>query len=110
MGFDVQNMDFEELKQAQAQLAKVIKDKEKVARVEAIIIVAEKIKEFSLTSEEIQAALQGKTKVRKARKPSNVLYRDPASGKTWNGLGRRPKWAENLSDAELAELREVTVS
>lgn len=38
---------------------------------------------------------------------SRAVYRDPATGKTWSGVGRRPKWVLDAINAgrSLAEFR-----
>lgn len=49
------------------------------------------MKEFGLTV----ADLGGKSKVpTAARKPVEIKYRDQATGDTWTGRGRAPKWLE----------------
>lgn len=37
-----------------------------------------------------------KSGAKKASKPVEVKYRDPASGGTWTGRGREPKWIKGM--------------
>lgn len=75
----------EELKQ-QAQQAR----KQELAG--AIAEIKRLMAEFGITLED----LGGKPGKGKLRGAANAKYRDPASGKTWSGRGRRPGWVVNL--------------
>lgn len=50
--------------------------------------------EFGITLEDIG----GKTGKAKSRSGATAKYRDPASGKTWSGRGRRPGWVVELEN------------
>jgi DNA-binding protein H-NS len=36
---------------------------------------------------------------KKPRAKSNVVYKNPKSDETWNGVGRKPKWIEEIIKA-----------
>jgi DNA-binding protein H-NS len=48
--------------------------------------------EFGITLED----LGGKPGKAKTRGSAGAKYRDPASGKTWSGRGRRPAWVAEI--------------
>jgi len=50
------------------------------------------MREFGLTIADLGAP--GKSKTGKKRAPVPPKYRDDASGQTWTGRGRAPKWLE----------------
>jgi DNA-binding protein H-NS len=56
----------------------------------AVERVREIIDEYSLTSEQVFAQPKGKRGPKPGTKPAK--YRDPASGATWSGMGREPRW------------------
>jgi DNA-binding protein H-NS len=51
--------------------------------------IAAIMKDYGLTIEDLGGA---KSKPVKARAPVAVKYRDDATGETWTGRGRAPKW------------------
>jgi len=62
------------------------------------------MREFGITLDEIGAAFGKKTrtktassKVTLAKRPAVPKYRDPATGNTWTGRGKPPRW---IADAE----------
>jgi DNA-binding protein H-NS len=60
---------------------------------EAVAKVRELVAEFGLTANDIFPGRTGKT----AGKPVSKVapkYRDPASGQTWTGRGKAPKWID----------------
>lgn len=70
----------------EAQIAETIKSEKK----EAIHQVKALIAEYGLTLDDVFGA---EKRVRKAaHSPVAAKYRDPASGETWSGRGRAPKW------------------
>lgn len=48
---------------------------------------------FGITADDL--GLAGRRKG-KTRAPAAAAYRDPVSGKTWSGRGRRPGWVADL--------------
>ncbi len=57
----------------------------------AITEIKRLMAEFGITVEDL-GGKAGKTKAR----AGSAKYRDPASGKTWSGRGRRPAWVLDL--------------
>ena len=47
-------------------------------------------------SKPAKAAISGKAKVAKPRKPVAAKYRNAATGETWSGRGKAPKWLAAL--------------
>lgn len=83
----------------------------KQQRKERITAIRADIAKFELTEDElfgkraaaISAAGAGKPRAKKAvKKPVEPKYRDPATGKTWSGRGREPKWLEGRDRNEFA--------
>ena len=54
--------------------------------------IKEIMAKFGLTAEDL--GLKGGKKAIRARVAAAAMYRDPASGKTWSGRGRKPNWFE----------------
>ena len=59
--------------------------------------IATIMKEYGLTVEDLGGA---KAKVAKARIPVAAKYRNDATGETWTGRGRAPKWLEGKEKAQ----------
>ena len=84
-------------KELQEQIAELQKQAENARKQEVAAVVVEvkaKIAEFGISAEDLGYATKGKGR----GKPSTAAakYRDPVSGKQWNGKGRKPGW---LADA-----------
>ncbi|MFA9217264.1 MAG: H-NS family nucleoid-associated regulatory protein [Sphingomonadaceae bacterium] len=77
--------------QAMAEEARRKEVAEAKAKIHAIM------QEYGLTVADLGAA----AKPPKApRKPVEVKYKDPATGDTWTGRGRAPKWLEGKDKAQ----------
>jgi len=76
-----------------AQIAELQK-KAEAARSNEIAVAKAKIseimKEFGLGIADLGGIV--KTKSSKAREPVAIKYKDPATGDTWTGRGRAPRW------------------
>ena len=86
---------YRQLKQQIAQLEKkaAIAMKEEVRK--AIESIKQQIAEFGLTAADLGLAIARRTGARTAKGKKLVLapkYREPGTGKTWNGHGKRPAW------------------
>ena len=78
----------------EAQIALAIKSEKK----EAVSKVKELIAEYSLTESDV---FGGEKRAKLASKnPAVAKYRDPATGLTWSGRGRTPKWMEGKDRAQ----------
>ena len=86
---------YRQLKQQIAQLEKkaAIAMKEEARKV--IETIKQQIAEFGLTAADLGLAIARRTGARTAKGRKLVLtpkYREPGTGKTWNGHGKRPAW------------------
>jgi DNA-binding protein H-NS len=59
--------------------------------------IAAIMKDYGLSVEDLGGA---KTKAVKVRIPVAAKYRDDATGETWTGRGRSPKWLEGKDKAQ----------
>ncbi len=89
---------YQEYKQKIAELENLAE----AARKGEIAIAKEKIasimREYNLTVAELSDGAKNKTG--KDRAPVPVKYRDDATGQTWTGRGRAPKWLEGKSKVD----------
>ena len=71
-----------------------LKQKAEVLRKEEMTGAISQIKElmakYSVSAEDL--GFKGGKKAIRARSASVVKHTDPATGKTWSGRGRKPKW------------------
>ncbi|MFC0168443.1 H-NS family nucleoid-associated regulatory protein [Pseudoduganella danionis] len=70
-------------------LAETARKNEKTAAIEQIHSI---MREYGLTVADLGSG--SKTKTGKKRAPVPAKYRDSATGQTWTGRGRAPKWLE----------------
>ena len=85
-------------KELKAQAEALLKQAEVARRAEIASVVAEiqaRMKEYGITLDD----LKGGAKKTKARTTAVAAkYRNPATGESWSGRGRAPKWlAEELA-------------
>lgn len=65
------------------------------ARVEELKTAKEKISQIMREHGLTTADIVGSAKLAKRQNtPSQLLYKDPATGKTWTGRGRAPSWLD----------------
>jgi DNA-binding protein H-NS len=71
------------------------------ARIEELKTAKEEIarimREYGLSAEDIIGSAKP---ARRQNAPSQLLYKDPTSGKTWTGRGRTPTWLEGKNREE----------
>ena len=87
-------------KELKAQAEALLKQAEVARRAEIASVVAEiqaRMKEYGITLDD----LKGGARKTKARAAVAAKYRNPASGESWSGRGRAPRWLA----AELAKGR-----
>ncbi len=60
----------------------------------AVAKVRELVAEYGLTAQDIFPGRAGKPASAKAVSKVAAKYRDPATGQTWAGRGKAPKWIE----------------
>ena len=84
-------------KELKAQAEALLKQAEVARRAEIASVVAEiqaRMKEYGISLND----LKGGQRRPKARAAVAAKYRNPATGETWSGRGRAPKWlAEELA-------------
>ncbi len=87
----------EQLAKVQAQMA-AAREKEMAA---VIAQIKERIAEYEITAEELGFSDGRKHKPRSAKLAPK--YRNPQTGQTWSGRGRRPAWLGKRPDRFLIE-------
>ncbi len=78
-------------KELKAQAEALLQQAEAARRAEIAAVVAEiqaKMREYGITL----ADLRGGAKKSKSRAAVAAKYRNPATGESWSGRGRAPKW------------------
>ena len=78
-------------KELKAQAEALMKQAEAARQAEIAAVVAEilaKMKEYGITLDD----LKGGTKKSKSRGAVAAKYRNPATGESWSGRGRSPRW------------------
>ena len=68
----------------------------------AVAKVRELAAEFGLTAQDVFPGRSGKSVSTKAVSKVAAKYRDPATGQTWTGRGKAPKWIEGKDRAQFA--------
>lgn len=82
--------NYKELLNQREALDRQIEAARKAELGEAITTAKGLIQEFGLTEADVFGAV--KRAVRKSTGPVAPKYRDPATGQTWTGRGKAPKW------------------
>jgi DNA-binding protein H-NS len=83
--------DYKTLLQQKAELEAKIAETLKAEKAGVITKVRELVKEFGLNTEDIFGSGKAKSKSGNVGAPK---YRDPATGITWTGRGKPPRWIE----------------
>lgn len=68
----------------------------------AVTKVRELVAEFGLTAQDVFPGRASKTGAAKPASKVAAKYRDPATGQTWTGRGKAPKWIEGRDRALFA--------
>ena len=89
----------------QAQIAQLTVQAEAARKVElsgAVAEIKQKMADYGITIEDL-----GGKRAKNASKgvPAPIKYRHPATGQTWTGRGKHPRWLA----AEIAAGKEITV-
>ncbi len=93
-------------KELQSQIEKLQKEAEQARKTELANAIAEihaKMKEYGISPEDLGfgASIGGKRKPLKAtRRPVPPKYRNNATGETWSGRGKPPKWMAGRDKAQ----------
>ncbi len=91
--------NYKELLQQREQLEKQIQEARNKELADAVGKVHALVAEFSLTAEDVFPPAKGK---RAGTTGSKVApkYKNPATGETWTGRGKAPKWIANETNRE----------
>lgn len=89
---------YQELLKQREQLDRQIKEAIDREKAEGISKVKSLIEQYGLTASDIFSKRAGKTTGGKVP----AKYRDPATGQTWTGRGKAPKWIEGQDRSRFA--------
>lgn len=98
---DMSSMSLEQLVNLRTEVDHAIELKRKQAQDALVAEVREKARLLGLAPDALAALVSGSAGERKKRvvKPSETVYKDPASGATWSGRGRKPGWLQQALEA-----------
>ena len=91
---------YKELLAQRESLEQAIAQARKNEITNAVTKVRELVAEYGLTSEDIFSGRSAKSGVAKATNKVAPKYRDTATGQTWTGRGKAPKWIEGKDRAQ----------
>jgi DNA-binding protein H-NS len=92
---------YQELKQKIAELEKQAEAARKQEIANAVAEIKARMAEYGITGPDLGFSGRGRGKGKGA---STYKYRDPVTGATWTGKGRKPRWmAEALSAGKKPE-------
>jgi DNA-binding protein H-NS len=87
----------------EARKAKLIRDKaipDILARMRAVGVTPKEIAEhWGVGAAKRVKSPSGKGPAKPVKSSRPAKYRDPASGETWSGMGKRPFWLRDAEDA-----------
>ena len=88
---------YKELVQERADLEKKISEARKNEITGALAQIRSLIEEFELTEQDIFPSSGSKARATSSSSGTKVApkYRDPATGQTWTGRGKAPKWIQD---------------
>ena len=91
-------------KELQNQIEKLQKEAESARKTELVNAIAEihaKMKDFGISPEDLGFGANGRRKpMRSTRRPVPPKYRNNATGETWSGRGKPPKWMAGRDKAQ----------
>ncbi len=85
---------YKELLQQQEALALKIEEARKSEIADAVSKVRALVEEYGLTAQDVFPSGRRTTKTARSGSKVPPKYRDPATGLTWTGRGKAPKWIE----------------
>lgn len=88
------SLSYKELLQKREALEREIVEARQNEISSAVAKVRELVAEYGLTSQDVFPGRGAKTSVTKSVSKVAAKYRDPATGQTWTGRGKAPKWIE----------------
>lgn len=93
------SMSYKELLQKREALEQEIVQARQNEIASAVAKVRELVAEYGLTAQDVFPGRGAKTSVPKSVSKVAAKYRDPATGQTWTGRGKAPKWIEGQDRA-----------
>lgn len=98
MSFDFTKMTLEEMNAAKQQLEKLVVEKQAEGKREGIKQIQSIMATYGLTVDDLSRTSS------KPRQGHTVApkFRDPATGATWTGRGKAPKWIDGKDRAQYA--------
>src|SRR5256885_14838628 len=97
---------YKELLKQRQELEQQIQEARKRELADAVGQVRNLIAEYGLTADDVFPAARGRTAGTTGAKVA-PKYRDPATGQTWTGRGKPPKWIQNQDREKRSEERRV---
>jgi DNA-binding protein H-NS len=87
---------YKELLKQREDLEARIREARKTETSEAVAKVRAMISDYGLTAQDVFPAGRGRSGAGSSAKGSKVAakYRDPATGSTWTGRGKAPRWIQ----------------
>ena len=98
MSLDFTKMTLEEMNAAKLQLEKLVAEKQAEGKREGIQQIHAIMSAYGLTVDDLTRTT-GKSRQGQTVAPK---YRDPATGATWTGRGKAPKWIDGKDRAQFA--------
>ena len=96
------SQSLKELLQQREALEKAIADARNNEISAAVAKVREIVAEYGLTAQDVFPGRGGKSAGAKPASKVAAKYRDPATGQTWTGRGKAPKWIDGKDRAQFA--------
>ena len=88
---------YKDLLEKKRELEAQIEAARKAELVDAVQKVREIVAEYDLTAEDVFGS---RARVARNSSPVPPKYRDPATGQTWTGRGKAPKWIDGKDRAQ----------
>ena len=97
-------VSYKELLKQREALEQQISEARRRELSDAVAQVRQLVAEYGLTAQDIFPAGKLSDKARSSTAGSKVApkYRDPATGQTWTGRGKAPKWIQNENREKFA--------
>ena len=93
------SLTYKELLQKRESLEREIAQARQNEIASAVAKVRELVAEYGLTAQDVFPGRSAKTSAGKPVSKVAAKYRDPATGQTWTGRGKAPKWIEGQDRA-----------
>lgn len=94
------SQSLKDLLQQREALEKAIADARQNEISAAVAKVRELIAEYGLTAQDVFPGRTGRAAGTKSASKVAAKYRDPATGQTWTGRGKAPKWIDGKDRAQ----------